>query len=101
MTLGAVVCAYTFDRYDELKAAVNSLRAQTHRLDEIVVVIDHNEELFEDALVALQGATVIESTGKQGLSGARNTGVEKINTDVIAFLDDDARADPEWAARIA
>ncbi|MGH2905874.1 MAG: glycosyltransferase family 2 protein [Solirubrobacterales bacterium] len=101
MTLGAVICAYTFDRYEELKAAVASLRAQTHQLERIVVVIDHNDELLAGATAEFgEHATVIANTGKQGLSGARNSGVAAIDTDVIAFLDDDASAAPEWAERV-
>jgi GT2 family glycosyltransferase len=100
MTLGVIVCAYTFERYDELKDAVQSLRDQTRSVDEIVVVIDHNDELLADAQALFADAKVIANAGKQGLSGARNTGVAAIGTDVIGFLDDDARAEPQWAAQL-
>ena len=33
-------------------------------------------------------------------SGARTTGVRRARADVVAFLDDDARADPTWPAAI-
>lgn len=101
MTLGVIVCAYTFERYDELKDAVQSLRDQTLAIDQIVVVIDHNTELLADAQALLADATVIPNAGKRGLSGARNTGVAAIDTDVIGFLDDDARAEPLWAERLS
>jgi GT2 family glycosyltransferase len=99
-TLGAVICAYTDERRDELALAVQSLIDQTPALDEIVVVIDHNEALLAHARETFPAATVVANAHKQGLSGARNTGIETISTSVVAFLDDDARAEAGWAGRI-
>ncbi|MFY9487537.1 MAG: glycosyltransferase family 2 protein [Solirubrobacterales bacterium] len=101
LTFGAIVCAYTLERLDDLVAAIESLRAQTRELDQIVVVIDHNEQLL--AVIGERfggGVTFVENRHKQGLSGARNSGIEAIDTDIVAFLDDDAEASPEWAGRI-
>ena len=39
-------------------------------------------------------------TNLPGLSGARNTGVARSTGDVVAFLDDDAYADPGWLAKL-
>jgi glycosyltransferase involved in cell wall biosynthesis len=44
---------------------------------------------------------VVANRHAQGLSGARNTGVETASGDVVAFLDDDAAAEPDWLARLA
>jgi GT2 family glycosyltransferase len=41
-------------------------------------------------------ATVVASTGPKGLSGARNTGTELASGEIVAYLDDDARAGPDW-----
>jgi hypothetical protein len=41
---------------------------------------------------------VLSNLNTRGLSGARNTAVSLAGGDVIAFLDDDARADPDWLA---
>lgn len=103
MTIGAVVCAYSDERRAELAAAIQSLIAQHRSLDEIVVVIDHNPALLDHAkeMFESRGVNVIANSGKQGLSGARNTGVGAIATDVIAFLDDDAAAATDWSALIS
>ena len=44
-TVTVVVCCYTLDRWDDLGAALTSLREQRHPADEIVVVVDHEPAL--------------------------------------------------------
>jgi len=44
---------------------------------------------------------VVPNSGRRGLSGGRNTGVSHAIGDVVAFLDDDARAQPDWLERLA
>ncbi len=39
---------------------------------------------------------VVANEEARGLSGARNTGVRHSGGDIIAFLDDDATAHPDW-----
>ncbi|MBL7494061.1 glycosyltransferase family 2 protein [Frankia sp. AgB1.9] len=96
VTASVVICAYTLRRWDDLTAAVVSVRAQSVTASDIIVVIDHNEELLERALSSFSDAIVVPNAGKPGLSGARNTGVERATGDVVFFLDDDARAQPDW-----
>jgi glucosyl-dolichyl phosphate glucuronosyltransferase len=95
-----VICAFTEDRWDDLTAAVGSVRGQGRHAHQIIVVIDHNEALLERALTTFTDAVVVPNAGKPGLSGARNTGVALATGDVVAFLDDDARARPDWLARL-
>jgi GT2 family glycosyltransferase len=96
MTISVVICAYTTDRWDALVDAVRSSVEQTHAPDEVVLVIDYNDELFERATRELTGARVVANRSTKGLSGARNTGVVASSGDVVMFLDDDAYADPRW-----
>jgi GT2 family glycosyltransferase len=100
VTLSVVVCAYTLDRWDDLRDAVTSVRAQHHHPDEIVLVVDHCRPLYERASRELQDVRVVPSSGPRGLSGARNTGVAVSHGDVVAFLDDDAAAEPQWTDRL-
>ncbi|MGY1856581.1 glycosyltransferase family 2 protein [Modestobacter sp. SYSU DS0290] len=99
-TLSVVVCAYTLERWPDVTAAVDSLRGQTRRPDQLILVSDHNDELLTRARAAFADVTCLANTGAQGLSGARNTGVQAATGDVVAFLDDDAAADPDWAAQL-
>jgi cellulose synthase/poly-beta-1,6-N-acetylglucosamine synthase-like glycosyltransferase len=96
MTVTVVICAYTLERWDALGRAVASCASQTTPPDEVVVVIDHNDELLARAAAELKNVRVLPNRSTKGLSGARNTGVAGSVGDVVAFLDDDAYADPDW-----
>ncbi len=96
MNVSVVICAYTLDRWDALEAAVRSCTEQSVTPSEVIVVIDYNEELYDRASLELNGAEVVSNQMTKGLSGARNTGVAKSSGEIIAFLDDDAFAEPRW-----
>jgi GT2 family glycosyltransferase len=100
VTVAAVICAYTEDRWGDLQAACRSVHAQTRPVDELVVVIDHNDALLQRARAELTGALVVPSQGPRGLSGARNTGVDVTSARIVLFLDDDATAEPRWAEEL-
>ncbi|MFB6437048.1 glycosyltransferase family 2 protein [Streptomyces sp. NPDC056411] len=99
-SLAVVICAYTLDRWEQLLDAVRSVQRQHHPADEILLVVDHCPELARRAAEALPGVRVLPNAEAQGLSGGRNTGVCAAHGDVVAFLDDDAAADPDWTARL-
>lgn len=96
-TVSVVICAYTERRWDSLVDAIDSMRVQRHRPDQLVVVIDHNNELLRRTRSTFQSdVEVLANAEVKGLSGARNTGVRAASCDVVAFLDDDAEAEPDW-----
>jgi len=90
-----VVCAYTTKRWDRLQAAVESVERQSVPA-QIVIVIDHNDELHDMCAARWPQHHVVANRFAKGLSGARNTGVTEAAGDLIAFLDDDARARDGW-----
>ena len=96
-----VVCVYTEDRSNDIREAVESVRAQTHPAHELILVVDHNPDLHLKLKDAYRDAIVVENVHEQGLSGGRNTGVATATGDVVAFLDDDAVAAPGWLAAFA
>lgn len=100
-TISVVICAYTRDRLKVLTEAIDSLRAQTRAPQEIVLVIDHAPELLEEARRLWPDLKVIANGERKGLSGARNSGVAAASGEVVAFLDDDAIAAPDWLERLA
>ena len=95
-SVSVVIPACSMDRWDSLCKAVASVRAQTVPVLETVVVIDHHPGLMAKAANELTGVTVIANAGIRGVSGARNTGAAASRGKVLAFLDDDAIASPNW-----
>ena len=100
-SVGVVICAYTMKRWDDVVAAYRSTCAQEPAVAEIVLVIDHNTELLGALRREFPTACIVPNMDVRGLSGARNTGVAALRTDVVLFLDDDAYAAPDWASRLA
>ncbi len=95
-----VIAAYTYKRWAELTRSIRSVQRQTLRPSEILLVIDHNPELAALAREVFPDITIIENTGAPGVTPTRNLGVQAARGAYIAFLDDDAAADPEWLAAL-
>src|SRR3954447_1474612 len=93
--VSVIICCYTEDRWDDLVRAVESVRQQTVACRELIVVVDHNPSLHGRAQDELD-CIVVENAEARGLSGARNTGIGAANGALVAFLDDDAAAAPDW-----
>ena len=108
LSVSAVICVYTEERWPLLVQSVASVLHQQHEPLEVIICVDHNDALLErcrsewatardDAPVPV---VVIPSKyeGHQGAS--RNTALEIAEGDIVAFLDDDARAEPDWLERL-
>jgi GT2 family glycosyltransferase len=100
-TISVVICAYTLDRWSDIVGAIDSVRTGRHPAHEILLVVDHNAALLEKASAEFEDVRVAANSGERGLSGARNTGISLATGDVVAFLDDDAAAGPDWLERMA
>jgi GT2 family glycosyltransferase len=91
-----VVCVYTENRLSQIRAALDSIARQTMPPWQVIVVADHNPALCDRLAAEYPDLEVIPSKFEKGLSGARNTGIERAAGDVVVFLDDDARAQVQW-----
>ena len=97
----------TYNRAGDVRRAVESVLNQTarHETYEIIIVdnnsTDHTGEVLAQLVRTHQGRVrhVIET--KQGVSFARNRGIEEARADVIAFFDDDVRVARNWIEIIA
>jgi glucosyl-dolichyl phosphate glucuronosyltransferase len=94
-----VVCAFTAERLELTCAAVEALRNQATP-PEVLLVVDHNHPLLLALSDRLPGVQVLANEGPKGLSGGRNTGLRHARTPIVAFVDDDAVAQPGWTEAI-
>jgi GT2 family glycosyltransferase len=92
----AIVCAYSLERWEVLREAIASLQAQREVPLQIILVIDHNPELLARATESFAEVEVIANTGPRGSSEAKNTAIGRARGEVLAFIDDDAIAAPDW-----
>jgi glycosyltransferase involved in cell wall biosynthesis len=97
--VSVIVCSYSERRFALLRRAVDSVARQTVAPGQLVVVVDHNRPLAERCRHELD-VEVVENELTPGLSGARNTGLRAARCPTVAFLDDDAVAEPAWLERI-
>jgi glycosyltransferase involved in cell wall biosynthesis len=91
-----VVSTYDEKRWEDLLACLRSLGRQSRPPLETIVVVDHNPELLARAKQEFPAATVIANERSRGLAGARNSGIAASCGEIVAFIDDDARAEPSW-----
>lgn len=96
----AVLCVYTEQRWAMIEAAVASLRGQSEPPAELLMVVDYNDTLLERATRAFPDVVVVANHHTKGLSGAKNTALDRATQPIITVLDDDAVADPTWIATL-
>ena len=93
----------TYNRASSMEMALKSLQAQDYPSFEIVVVdnnsTDHTAEVVQR--IAADDPRVrylLQPT--PGVGPARNLGCQESQAELIAFLDDDEIAPPEWVSRL-
>ncbi len=101
--LSAVIC--TCNRYDLAQAAIDSLLAQSLPAAQLqIIVVDNSpSNATNDAarahLAAMAGINYYYEP-VQNLSHARNVGARHATAPLVAYLDDDAIAEPGWAQAV-
>jgi len=104
-----ITAAYSMERWPLTIAAVESVLAQSLLPRAIILPVDHNPELFRRLSEhwASRGGgasavpiSVVESRYDGHLGASATTAAELARTEFLAFLDDDAAADPDWLERL-
>jgi len=94
-----------FDVAAFAEEALDSLRAQTHRQWSAVLVDDASSDdtarIFADAASADSRFRLERHPTQRGLGAARNTGLARVDTPYLAFLDADDRFRPDALTRLA
>lgn len=98
--VSVIITAFTDKRWNLLVQAIESVQTQTVAVRELIVVIDHNPVLLERVAKTFAKIKVLNNVQERGLSGARNCGVAAATGSIIAFMDDDAIAAPDWLANL-
>ncbi|PSQ32846.1 glycosyl transferase family A [Halobacteriales archaeon SW_12_69_24] len=91
------------DRYDDVVEAARSVFDQTHDDVELVLISDGNPDVFdrfEAEFGDRPGVRTHCNDRNRGLLVSRNDGADVATGDIVAFLDDDAVAHPEWIERL-
>lgn len=91
-----IISTYTRKRLPEIQRCLASIEKQTVPPAEVLLVLDPYSELVEFYRQNVPGFVKIVVSNGFGLSHARNTGVKQASSNIVAFIDDDALADPRW-----
>ncbi len=115
LSADVVICTYTLDRWELLVRTVESALAQTVAPQRVIIVVGHsepgehnvNQELLARCRQEWGGDRADSSTeilivprrfgGTKGSS--LNTALLLTRAEIVAFLDDDAEAAPDWLER--
>ncbi len=103
MDVSVVICTYSMERYDVFTECVESVLLQTHEPLEIVIVVDGNTTVFERVVSDFgdyDHLTVRNNDENRGISYSRTKGAKLASGEVVAMIDDDAVAEPDWAAEL-
>lgn len=98
-----LICSY--DRYHLLGSAIQSCLDQDIGSDAFELIIVDNSpdhaaaERFGTAFQKHKNLTYIVET-TPGISNARNVGMQRASAEIVAFLDDDAIAKPDWLRQL-
>jgi GT2 family glycosyltransferase len=96
--VSVIIC--TRNRSIDLQRCLHSLKAQKSLPAEIIVVDNAPVDDSTRRIVEQFNNTVYILEERPGLSIARNTGIKKATSTIIAWIDDDVIVHPDWLYRV-
>jgi glycosyltransferase involved in cell wall biosynthesis len=92
----------TFDRPAELRVTLDSIAAQTHKPDRVVIVDSSTDERSREVADAFTAVLPLhyERAIRPSAAVQRNQGARTVETPLIAFIDDDVFIPPESLEKI-
>lgn len=92
--VSVVVASYNGAR--TLKTCLESLERLNYPNYEVILVDDGSTDTTEQIAANFPNTRYLKHQVNQGLSVARNTGINASNGEIVAFTDSDCRADEDW-----
>jgi len=102
-TLSLSVVLPTYNRVSSLRRALDALLRQSvdPRSYEVVIVDNNCSDGTAEWLASIEDSRVrVIREPQQGLSFARNAGLDAARGPIVAFTDDDVEAAPDWVSTI-
>ena len=102
MDVSVIICTYAMERYADFCDAVESVQQQSYEPVEIIIVVDGNEAVAEHVRREFNSPNieVHNNDQNQGVSYSRTKGAEIATGEIVAFIDDDAVAEPDWISQL-
>ncbi|CDO07444.1 glycosyltransferase family 2 protein [Mycolicibacterium cosmeticum] len=95
----SLTVAIPTNRADSLPIALQSLTKQSDPDFEVLIIDNSSDGRIAAAMTDFGGLTLRTCHEPlPGISRARNCGIAYVRTDLVAWLDDDEVADPDWVA---
>lgn len=105
--ISVVICTYNRAKYISLclNALFNSISSSNYSDSFEVILIDNNstdntENVIAQMIIPSDISFVYYKETRQGLSFARNRGIELSRFDYVSFIDDDAIVHSDWSIRL-
>jgi glycosyltransferase involved in cell wall biosynthesis len=95
--ISVVVCSY--NGASTIRDTLEGLKHLSYPDYEVIVVNDGSSDATPK--IAAEYDVKLISTENRGLSNARNTGYQAASREIVAYIDDDAYPDPDWAHYLA
>ena len=104
--ISIIIPCYTAERFTDLAALLDSIRAQTYKHIETLIVVERSPQLADSISKYIAdreypGMRVLYNEGPWVVSASRNLAISQAKGSIIAFIDDDAVLYPDWAEETA
>jgi len=98
MSISVLIVAHNEEKY--IEKCLNSIKNQTKKPDEVVLVAHNCSDNTIEIAKRFPFVNIIEYSGPKGTPYARIRGFELVKGDIVACIDGDSYASPEWLERI-
>lgn len=103
--VSVIITSFSVGRMNAVSALLDSMKAQSYPNLETIFIAEGSRHLYDQARsygekTGVRNFVMLFNDGNPGASAARNLGVRHARGDIIAFLDDDTVAAPDWAEEL-